>query len=320
MRADMESEQRQRLLADIAELYYMKGFTQRNISQNLGYSRSAISRLLTEARENGVVQITINHPLERSYPLESKLRETFQLQDVYVVDRGIMDYQTALRQVGKLAAGYIMDRLPETGILGVSWGCTYEVASALPSRQKPGCTVVQMLGALGRISPHLDGDEVVRHIAKRMGARFRVLHSPLYLDNPEVRDGFLNEGHIHDILDLALEAHIALVGIGSIDPDVSSLFKSGYLSPDQVQTLIASDAVGDIAANHYDIDGRILDIDLNRRAIAVSLETLRLRKTIVLGVAAGKRKARPILGALRGRLIDVLVTDSIAAQNVLTLA
>jgi len=316
----MELEERQRLLADIAELYYIRGKTQSDIARNMGFSRSAISRLLTEARQSNIVEIHINYPLDRSYTLESAMRERFGLKDVFVIDRGIMDYHTALRQIGKLAAGYIETNLPETGILGVSWGrTTYEVASAMSSQQKPGCTVVQMLGALGKISQHIDGDEVVRYIAKKMGARFRVLHSPLFIDNPDLRDGLMKEGHVHDILDLALNADIALVGIGSIEPAVSSLHHSGYLSAAQLESLAEAGAVGDIAANHYDIDGNIVEVDLNKRSITVDIGKLKRQKGVVLGVAGGKRKAQPILGALRGGYIQVLVTDSPAAQEVLNL-
>lgn len=316
----METEERLRLLADVAELYYIRGLKQSEIAQMRGFSRSAVSRLLTEAHERNIIEIKINHPLQRSNDLEYKMINRFNMKAVYVVTRGILDYQTMLRQLGKIGAAYIEDNLPEDGILGVSWGTAgYEVANAMKSRSKVGCTVVQMLGALGRISPHIDGNELVRSIAQTLGARYQIMHAPLFVDSPNVRDALLNEPHIRETIALALQADIALAGIGSIKPEVSSLMRSGYLSADELSRITAEGAVGDICSNHFNINGQIMDIDINYRAISVDIKELKKTNCRVLGVAGGKRKALSILGALRGGYIDILVTDSTAVEEVLRL-
>lgn len=316
----METEERLRLLADVAELYYIRGLKQSEIAQMRGFSRSAVSRLLTEAHERNIIDIKINHPLQRSNDLEYKLISRFQLESAYVVTRGILDYQTMLRQLGKIGAAYIEDNLPDNGILGVSWGTAgYEVANAMKSKNKDGCTVVQMLGALGRISPHIDGNELVRSIAQTLGAHYQILHAPLFVDSPEVRDALLNEPHIRETIALALQADIALAGIGSIKPEVSTLMRSGYVSADELSRVTSEGAVGDICSNHINVYGQVLDIDINHRAISVDIKELKKTNCKVLGVAGGKRKALPILGALRGGYVDILVTDSSAVEEVFRL-
>jgi DNA-binding transcriptional regulator LsrR (DeoR family) len=316
----METEERLRLLADVAELYYVRGLKQSEIARERGFSRSAISRLLTEARDRKIIEIKINHPLQRATELERRLVNTFNLQSAFVVNRGISDYQTMLRQLGKLGAAYIEDNLSDHGVLAVAWGtASYEVASALKPRQKPGCTVVQMLGAIGKISPHIDGNELVRTMASTLGARYQILHSPLVVESVSMRNALLKEGHIRDTLALAMQAEIAVVGIGSIDPEVSSLLRSGYLSPEELIELTEQGAVGDIAANHYDMNGEVLDIDINQRAICVNISELIKTHCKIIGIAGGKRKALTILGALRGGLVHILVTDSVAAEDLLKL-
>lgn len=58
------------LLARIAGLYYEDRLTQEEIAQQTGYSRSMISRFLTEARDLNVVEVKVNHPLGRHRELE----------------------------------------------------------------------------------------------------------------------------------------------------------------------------------------------------------------------------------------------------------
>ena len=67
-------EAHRELLAQIAELYYDGGQTQTQIAALLRYSRSMISRYLTEARELGIVEIRINHPVQRRLDLEAALK------------------------------------------------------------------------------------------------------------------------------------------------------------------------------------------------------------------------------------------------------
>ena len=51
------------LLADIAAMYYREGNTQAELSKNVGMTRSAISRILSEARPKGIVDVQIEPPL-----------------------------------------------------------------------------------------------------------------------------------------------------------------------------------------------------------------------------------------------------------------
>ena len=98
----------------------------------------------------------------------------------------------------------------------------------------------------------------------------------------------------------------------------SSLVRSGYLTPDQLHEFARIGAVGDVCALHFDIDGNLLDIPLQRRLVTIDAETLR-RAPLRLGIAAGHTKAKPILGAMRAGLINALVTNETAASLVLQL-
>ena len=72
------------LLADVAEMYYLEGKIQSEIAETVGVTRSMISRMLTEARENGIVEIRIHRPLQSEPELANALKERFGLMDALV--------------------------------------------------------------------------------------------------------------------------------------------------------------------------------------------------------------------------------------------
>jgi deoxyribonucleoside regulator len=300
-------EERAQFLANIANMYYEQHMTQAEIAGEVGYSRSAISRLLLEAHHRGIVEIRIHFPLNRATDLERKLRQ-----------RGTSSDQRALMQLGRLGAACLDNVLTQESILGISWGTAiYEVANALRAREWPGVQVVQMIGAAGRGDPLIDGPELARNLAHTLGARYHTLNAPLIIDDLSIRQALMKERNIRETLALANQVNVALVGIGSVEPDISSLVRAGHVQAKEMLAIKATGAVGDICACHYDKHGLMLDIEINKRAIGVSLQSLRRASCIVIGVAGGPRKAEAILGALRGQYIDILVTDSLAAERIL---
>jgi DNA-binding transcriptional regulator LsrR (DeoR family) len=174
--------------------------------------------------------------------------------------------------------------------------------------------VVQMIGAVGTEDPLIDGPDLARLLGSIYGGEYRYLHAPLIVDNPELREALLEEPRIQGTLQLAREADIALVGVGSLEPAFSSLLRAGYLDERSLRKLREQGAVGDICARHYDADGRVMPIELNERIVGIELGALR-RVGCVIGVAGGEAKAEAILGALRGGHLKVLVTDSAAASK-----
>lgn len=122
---------RYELLARIASLYFEDGLSQAEIATQTGYSRSMISRLLTEARQQQIVEIRINHPLSRNRELEQSLEQLLNLTGVRVLTRGSLNYSTMLRRIGTLGARLMEELLRDHTVVGVSWGtAVWEVVNA----------------------------------------------------------------------------------------------------------------------------------------------------------------------------------------------
>ena len=314
------NNKRTNLLIQVARLYYEQGLTQEEVAQRIGLSRSNVSRLLTEARQRGIVEIRIHHPLPTVVSLEAELKKRFRLQSAHVLWSGTRSTDMVLQGIGALAAEQLRHLLHDNMILGIGWGTAlYETINGFRPMPVARVQVVQMIGGIGAANPHIDGTELARRLAEALGGQFRYLHAPLIVESAALREALMQERNVRDALELARQADLALVGIGSVHPKVSSLIRAGYLTEAELQDIARSGAVGDICSQHFDIHGHICDLELHQRIVGIDLPSLRKVKCVV-AVAGWREKAPAILGALRGGFVDILVTDDHAAQEVLRLA
>lgn len=302
------------LLARIASLYYEKNQTQQQIASEFGYSRSMISRLLSEAQKTGVVEVRIHYPLERCVDLEEELKSKLNLAEVNILARGTLNHEQMLRRLGEMAARMVENLATTKGMtLGVSWGTALrEVTNALRPHSYSGIKVVQIIGALDTPDPEIDGPDLARNLARIFGGQYFTLPAPLIVDSEATRNSLLNDPRLRRILGMTETMQMTLTGIGTVDRHQSSLVRAGYLSSSRLAELANMDAVGDVCAIHFDKEGIILDVPLHRLRIGISPEQL-LKVPIKVGVAGGEAKALPVLGACRAGLVNHLVTDEVAA-------
>jgi len=312
-------EARLAFLAQIASLYYDRGMSQQEIAKEVNVSRSAISRLLTEARQNGIVEIIVHYPWRTSPELERELIATFNLKAARVLLRENKSYDEMLQGLGVLTVRYLDSILYDGLVIGISWGTAlYQMIRAMPPRNLSAIEVIQLIGATGAENLPTDGPILAQLLSDRLGGFCRYLHAPLIVDNEAGRDTLLQDRNISKTLERAEQADIALVGIGCPLSDLYSLLRSGYVDEAEAQRIRKAGAVGDICGQHYSLQGHWLDIDINRRVVGLTLEGL-TKIGMVIGMAGSSRKGPAILGALRGGYLDVLITDDQAAQKALAL-
>ncbi|NDJ51850.1 MAG: sugar-binding transcriptional regulator [Chloroflexi bacterium] len=309
---------RLRLLAEVASLYYESNYTQSDIAELLGISRTSVSRLLSEARDVGIVHITVRRPNPHNINLSAQIKRYFpSIEEVLVVPAGSRGYPQVVEALGSAAARLLERKLYENIILGISWNTgVYQVVRAIRAAQQVKATVVQLTGSAGHANPIMDGPDLTRWLAQLLGGRYIYLAAPLVVESQAVRDALLTERSIADALALARQINIALVGIGTVFPPLSSLLQTGHISEGELREIIQRGGVGDILTTFYDINGDVLPIDLHHRTIGLSLDTLK-DIDCVIGVGASKEKAPAILGALSGGYLNYLVTDDQAASAVI---
>ncbi len=303
------------LLYKIATAYYEDGLTQDQIGKRFGLSRIKVSRLLQQARQSRVVQISITQPPGSYGDRERALEKAYGLDEVVIVGPTRSAADTLLL-LGEAAAAYLARCLNDQRVLDISWGTTLlAVIDALAPQNFPDLRVVQMLGGLGRVESETYGADLTLRMAQTLGAKARLLPSPGIVGSQLVRDALLQDANIAETLTLAEHADLAIVGIGA--PDRGTVLRQSTILTDQeFQELLNLGAVGDIALRFFDGNGAPVQHSINERIIGLDLAQIQ-RIPRVIGVSGGAGKFEVIRGALRGQLVDVLITDEITAEQLL---
>lgn len=298
-------------------MYFEQDLTQQEIARQTGYSRSMVSRMLTEARAQRLVEIRVRHPVERRQDLEQALLRAYGLTAARVLERGVLGRAAMSQQLGILAARMLEDKIHNGMTIGVSWGhALLKVVRAVRDKPLQDIHVVQLVGLLGSEDPLIDGNELARSLARSFGGRYSILPAPLIVENAATRDALLRDPRIHRVLTAARGANLALVGIGTLELAHCTLVHDGYMTREQVRELAQAGAVGDVCGIFFDPKGNLVETRIVHRVVGIRPEALR-RIPAKIGVAGGRAKVVPMLGAIRAGLVDMLVTDDAAASGLL---
>ena len=308
-----------RLMNTILTLYYMEELTQADIAHRLSLSTAKVNRLLQQARELGYVNISIRTPFQQLFELEARLEAVFGLQEAIVIPAVGDTSRSLLNALGTVAAYFLLERLRDGDVLAITPGTTVQaVVQSIETTRPYQVEVVPILGAIqGQIES--DMNYLATNLAERLGGKSYQLHAPAFVETREHGEVLRSMAPVKDILDIARQANIALLGIGTVDAEVSRFVQFTALSAEDLKH-IANDCggVGEISAHVYDIEGRPCDAEYADRVIGLTLAEVQ-KIPFRIGVAASAAKALPIYGALRGGYLHALITDEAAACGVLRL-
>jgi deoxyribonucleoside regulator len=305
-------------LVQVAKWYYLDGLGQAEIARKIKKSRSMVSKMITEARTQNIVDIRINFPTSRNRDLELVLKNHLQLDSVWVVESaGSLELNhLALVSTGAQCLGTF---LTPGMTLGMAWSRTLrDVIQQVEPAVQLGITVVQLSGSAAMGEASLDGIEIVRALSEKLGGTHRYFPAPLIVRTKELADALMHEPMVQASLRYAQKCDVAVIGIGAADPAENSLLQSKLLESKSLHDLISKGAVGDILAYQLREDGTPVDTDFNKRVIGLSADAL-LQIPRVIAIAAGKAKTKAIYAASKGAYISTLVTDSVTATELLGL-
>ncbi|MEW5817257.1 MAG: sugar-binding domain-containing protein [Spirochaetota bacterium] len=308
------------LLIEIARAYYEENRTQSEIAASTGVTRSQISRYLKEARKLGIVQIRIVDPESEFEDLVASMKQRFpHLRDVIVAPVYINHPESTLEIVGRYAANYLLNVVSSGMRVVIGCGRTLRVAVlSLTPRGIPNVSVIQAMGNLGHEAHGIDYNEITRVAAHAFGAKPYFISSPAILGEGSGNAADIVNANktIRDVLEMAHRGDIYVVGLGTVKSD-QLYVRVGMIQQKELDEL-GGNAAGDIFGRFFDIRGNELSSAFAERIIGVELEDLR-RSNLSIGVAAGPDKAAPLLGALRGKFINVVVSDENTIQSVIAM-
>lgn len=310
-----------RLISKVSSLYYYQDLNQQEIANRLHLSRPKVSRLLKKAREEGIVQISVLSPESSFLELETQLENKFGLKEVLIVESNLSGQQgdTSIlkRQIGLATANYLQRTISEGDVLGVSWGTTLQaLIDTMQPKPTENIHVVQLLGGVGPPEDRAHAAEISRRLSQLIDSRLTLLQAPGIVGSVEAKNILLSNRQVKSALELFPDVTIAFVGIGAIDTNPIFDKESSDITTSLYQEINDSKAVGDIALNFFDVEGQEVDTSLKDLLIGISFEELKNIETVV-GVAGGLEKVNAIRGALKGKYIDVLITDNLVAEKLM---
>lgn len=307
------------LISRALNLYYVDELTQAEVGRRLGLSTAKVNRLLQQARQQGMVEITIRTPFQHLYELEYRLKAIFGISEAVVIPQVAEEVSAFVYTLGRAGASYLLGHLRDGDIIGIGGGAgVYSVVQALEPSRTFDVQVVPILGAVqGRVTT--DVNYLASQLAERLGGKAYQLHAPAFVDTREQRDVLLSMGPIKEILDIVRRANIALLGVGTVEAERSRFVEFTALSAVEMRQIAEScGGVGEIGAYVYDIEGHPCAKAYTDRVVGLTLQELKQIPSII-GVAATASKALPVYGALRGGYLTTLITDEAAASGVLQL-
>lgn len=306
-------------LARVAWLYHIGQLSQAEVSDALGISRFKVLRLLADARERGIVRVSIQHETTDTLALADQIRSQWTLTEVLVAPMpdGIPDGTDgaafARRAVGMVAAQFLT-RIAGSGAaltIGMGWGGTIAaMARAVTGVTNPNLRFVSLMGSMSQTSDASPFD-VCTNLAALTGGSALFMPAPFIADDEAACHVILSQRLVRETLDVARRADYAIVSVGECGPG-ALLFTSGILTQEDQAALMAAGVVADTTGRFFCADGSVADVDLNRRAPAISFADLCQRDVMLL--AAGREKLRALRAVLRAGVVKRLVVDERLAR------
>lgn len=309
------ADDRNSVLASTAWFYYIDGLTQADIAQRMHTSRATVGRLLQEARDTGIVRISIDPTTLAAMGLSRTLSEHFGLEDALVVPRrtGAGATMSVNRRVAIAAAGYLERYLKPGAVIGFGWGDTVmNVLFSIRQESLDGVTFASVAGGIDRYSREVFAQ------ANGVQAHLQLIPAPLVVNSPATAQALRQDTSVTRVLELSRTAVATITGIGGTETTGSSV-RSGLYSTSTITGIAELGGAGDMLGEWFDAEGKVLPNATSDRRIGMDLAELR-GMPHVIGIAAGADKVTAIRAALRGGYLNALVTDEETAEQLLETA
>ena len=302
------------LAARAGWLYYVGGMRQDQIAEELGISRQRAQRLIARAMSEGLVRVRVDHPIAACLELERELRRNFGLARVRVAPK-LGPEQDPMRAIAPYGATEVERIFRQETPQLVALGTGRMLRAVVEQMQPVASSQHRMVSLIGNVSP--DGSasfyEVIMRFADKTGAPHYPMSVPVMARDKEELALYRSLTHVENLLTLARDADVTIVGIGQMADD-APLHMDGFLTAEELRSVQAAGAAGEICGHIFDADGRFLDHPVNTLLVGVQVP---VNTNPVLCIGGGVSKIKALRAALKGKLIGGLITDESTAAELI---
>lgn len=297
-------------LLEVARSFYIDEESKVVIAKRLGISRFAVSRLLEQARSEGLVRIDIRPPAEVDFALSSELMRKAGLRRAIVLPAA--DPASELAILADAAVSYMVEAGTADDVLGLAAGRT---TSLILDRigELPGRSIVQLAGVSRANYFKHNPAEMIRAMAMRFRGQTFPIYAPLLLDDAALVASLRDQIGIADSIAQFSKLTRVLFSVGAWKPDGSGVFESMDARGQRQAT--EAGAVAEILGHIFDADGRRICESLSDRCLTIGFEAFSaIADRVAVG---GQARAEAVLACVRARAATTLVTDARTAEFVL---
>jgi DNA-binding transcriptional regulator LsrR (DeoR family) len=314
----MASDNERSRLDDAARagwLYYIAGNTQDEIAKRLKVSRATAQRLVSLCLSERLITFRLEHPIAACMELAARLQQKFGLVHCEVAPTNPAA-PNAVNGIAERAAALLEATLRSEKPAIVAIGTGRAMRAAVELVPPMDCPNHQIVSLVGNISP--DGSasffDALARLTDLTKARHYPMPLPVFVASDTERQQLLKLGPVSRVRAIAAKADLRLIGVGQIDQS-AQVYVDGFISHDELLEMLRLGAVGEVAGWAMDSDGRVIDGGTNRRLTSVPLPVP--AKALTVAAAVGRSKLPGIRAALKGRMINGLITDEATAQALL---
>ncbi|MFI5012335.1 MAG: sugar-binding transcriptional regulator [Hyphomicrobiales bacterium] len=296
-------------------LYFIAGHTQDEIAKRLKVSRATAQRLVSLCLSERLITFRLEHPISACMELAARVRDAFELRHCEVVPSDSAS-PMALAGIAERAASLLESTLRAEKPAIIALGTGRSMRAAVEQVPPMDCPNHQLVSLVGNISP--DGSasffDTVARLADLTKARHYPMPLPVLMASEAERDQMLKINPVTRVRAIAAKADLRLVGIGQIDQK-AQFHIDGFINREELLELMRLGAVGELTGWAFDAAGRIIEGGTNRRLTSVPHKVP--AETLSIGAAIGRPKVAAIAAAMKGRLLNGLITDEATAKALL---
>ncbi|BDR59090.1 sugar-binding transcriptional regulator [Xylocopilactobacillus apicola] len=313
----MSEKDHQDLLIGIAQGFYYSRSSISELAKKFNTSRYYVEKYLDEATNSGLVNISIQAPVERQREMETQFQKVFPNHNITII-KDTPNQTEAIRNVFLYSAREIQHSIQDNQIIGLSWGETmYDLIQHFSSQDRPDLTFIQIMGENMKYESKAGSTRMVEMAANRLGAKYHTIVAPLYVFDPKTRNLLAKEPAIAPTLDLGDKVDQIICSVGTFESiDAIPIWQeqqSKIIAPKQKNKV-----AGFLFGRPYDQQGHFID-EPNVPVFSIPIDQIMATNRRV-AVVADKLKTEATLGAIRGNLLNTLYLSESVASKIISIA
>lgn len=303
-------------LVQVAHLYYEQDYSQQQIADALGVSRSLISLYLKKARERGVVKIQVNDPRDNCEDLSLIIQSKTSVNRVFVVPSSHNSAMLTRRSTAGALARYLESTLKDGDCVGIGFGRTIaEMAELIVPTKPHAIDFIPLMGesSSGLIGTYSQINLHVLKIASSFNGTPHFLLAPLIVQSPELRDLLVMDDGVRSTVQYWDHLTHVCVGVGAVPPAAGEIV---YVGEENLNAFAEIGGAGDVCIRYFNDNGQFIHTPFYNRVIGISPEQMHKAEHFIV-VSSGADKAQAVAALLYSNIITELFIDEELARAII---